>query len=291
MIAMNSRVSRPHVEAARLGKLTQGTVFNCAAAFRYPGKQVYGLTITARCDVAQEKYRLLNYVPIVRLEDWFLVDGLEIFLENERKEQTGKIKNELDQNGLSPNLLLSVSLFEIINIHFPATASDRKTVKTRERLEKYSSEINEIAAIEADPKRCFAWLLEKRPKAVRAIVKDLFDHKVLGYYFMERLYPSSPLEGFVCLLREVTSLPREVAEELARGLSETRWQELTTDLKVSNLDFSFDDFAAPHSEIGSPSIEHLMQSYANLFGRIGIADSRTEDIDEVLERMHSNNGE
>ena len=291
MLGRNIRESRPHVEAARLGQLTQGTVFNCAAAFRYPDKQVYGLTITARCDVAQEKYRLLNYVPVVHLGDWLLVDGLEILLETERKEQTGKFKNELGQIGISPNLLLSVSLSEIIEIHFPATTSDRKTVKARERVEKYRSEIDEIATISANPRRSLSWLLENRPKSVKSIIKDLFEHKVLGYYFMERLSPSSGIEGFVCLLREVTSLPREISQELAKGLSDTRWQELTKHLKVNNLDFSIDDFAAPVSQIGSPSIEHLMQSYANLFGRIGIANPRLEEMDEIIERLHSNKGD
>lgn len=290
MSATKSRQLRPHVEPARLGQLTQGTVFNCAAAFRYPKKQVHGLTITARCDVAQAKYRLLNYVPVVRLEDWFLMDGLEILLENERKDQLGKVKNELSQCDLSANLLLSVSLSEIIDVHFPSNASDRKIVKARERLEKCKAEIDEIELTKDEPSQRFSWLLENRPKLVKSVVKDLFDHKVLGYYFMERLSPSPEAEGFVCLLREVTSLPREVAEELAKGLTETRWQELKSDSNVHSIDFSTDNLAAPFSQIGSPSIEHLMQTYANLFGRIGISDPRSDEVDSIFERLHSTKG-
>jgi hypothetical protein len=69
MVTVQKQLSRPHVEQAIVGKITQGTIFNCAAAFRYPGKQVFGLAITARCDVAQEKYHLLNYVPVISLRD------------------------------------------------------------------------------------------------------------------------------------------------------------------------------------------------------------------------------
>ena len=227
--------SRPHVEAARIGKITQGTVFNCAVAFRYPGKQVFGLTITARCDVAQEKYRLLNYVPVVPLRDWLMVDGLEILTEIERKDRNGKIRSELTQNGLSSNLMLSVSLREIIDTHFPEKASEKGIIKTRKRLEKCKHEADELFALEGNPEGRFAWFLNNRSKMVSNIVSDLFNHKVLGYYFLERLSPNSVLEGFVGLLREVSSLPREVAEELANGLSKARWDEVATRVGANSL--------------------------------------------------------
>lgn len=122
-----SRTARPHIEAPRIGLLTQGTVFNCATAFRYPKKEVFGLTITARCDVAQEKYRLLNYVPIVRLDDWLQVDGLEILLDQERKQQIASIESALNEADISPNLMLSVPISDIISVHFGAEVRDRKS--------------------------------------------------------------------------------------------------------------------------------------------------------------------
>lgn len=285
-IAQNKN-ARPHVEAAKIGKITQGTVFNCAMAFRYPGKQVYGLTITARCDVAQEKYRLLNYVPVIPLEEWLLVDGLEILIGIEGKEQIGKIKNELKQNELSPNLLISVPLERIIGTHFPAQATDKKIAKAKGRLEKIQEEMDNLSALDGSPDLCFAWFLENRPKLVGSLISDLFNHKSLGYYFLERLRPTSELEGFVCLLREVSSLPREVAEELATGLSKARWDDIPASARQNNLDFSIDDFATPLFQLGSPSIEHLMQVYSNLFGRIGISDPREEEVSEIVARLNT----
>lgn len=280
-----SRTARPHVEAARIGLLTQGTVFNCATAFRYPMKEVFGLTITARCDVAQEKYRLLNYVPIVRLDDWLQVDGLEILLDQERKQQLGSIKSALIEAELSPNLMMSIPFSEIISVHFGAENRDRKVTKIRERLEKIASESEAVEASRANPHVCLSWLTENRLKPIRQLVKDLFDHKVLGYYFLERLYPNVEAEGFVCLLREGSSLPKEIAEELANGLSAERWSELAHQGLQGRFEFLDLDLAGPVTQLGSPTIEHVMQSYANLFGRIGIADPRAEDLDLVINRL------
>lgn len=286
MVARN-HTARPHVEAARIGLLTQGTVFNCATAFRYPKKEVFGLTITARCDVAQEKYRLLNYVPVVRLDDWLQVDGLEILLDQERKQQLGGIKSALTDADLSPNLVLSVPLSEVISVHFGAESKDRGLAKIRERLKKIASELEAVEASRANPRACLSWLTENRLKSIRQLIKGLFDHKVMGYYFLERLHPNTEVEGFVCLLREGSSLPKEIAEELANGLSTERWSELAHQGLQGRFEFLDLDLAGPVAQLGSPTIEHIMQSYANLFGRIGIADPRVEDLDLVINRLRS----
>lgn len=267
--------------------LTQGTVFNCATAFRYSRKEVFGLTITARCDVAQEKYRLLNYVPVVRLDDWLQVDGLEILLDQERKQQLGSIKGALIEADLSPNLMLSVPLPTIISVHFGAENLDRKATKIRERLEKIASDLEVVEACRMDPRACLGWLTVNRLKSVRQLVKDLFEHKVMGYYFLERLYPNAQIEGYVCLLREGSSLPKEIAEELANGLSVERWGELAHQGVQGQFEFLDFDLAGPVTQLGSPTIEHIMQSYANLFGRIGIADPKSEDLEFVIDRLQN----
>lgn len=109
----------------------------------------------------------------------------------------------------------------------------------------------------------------------------------MGYYFLERLYPNAEAEGFVCLLREGSSLPKEIAEELANGLSTERWGELAHQGVQGHFEFLDLDLAGPVTQLGSPTIEHVMQSYANLFGRIGIADPRAEDLDFVIDRLQS----
>ncbi|MCA1297721.1 hypothetical protein [Stappia indica] len=282
-----NRILRPQIEDAHLGNLTQGTIFSCAKAFRYPGKEVHGLAITARCDVAQEKYRLLNYLPIVRLSDWFLLDGLEILIDRELKDKKGKIINCLKENNLSPNLILSVSISEIVKVHFSSSKQAGGNSKARDRLISIDSDIKLINRLLDSKEELFSWFVNNRCKLIKSLLRELFDHKVVGYYFMERILPTSIADGFVCLLREVASLPREVAVELASGLSRERWREFGPESGGGGLDLSLDDLAMPVSQLGSPSIEHLMQSYANLFGRIGIADPQAAEMDEILSRTLS----
>jgi hypothetical protein len=120
---------RPNIKHPRYGQITQGTIFCCATAARYSGCTVHGLTITARCDIAQNKYPILNYLPIVTLSDWFLRDGLDILTEQELAEQFGKLRGMLKQANLAPILTESVSLECIGEIHFPLNIGSRQQQK------------------------------------------------------------------------------------------------------------------------------------------------------------------
>ena len=44
-----------------------------------------------------------------------------------------------------------------------------------------------------------------------------------------------------------------------------------------------DDLAMPVVEVGSPTIEHILQSFSNLFGRIGVADPVDEVVDTIVQ--------
>ncbi|WP_286138214.1 hypothetical protein, partial [Methylomonas methanica] len=79
-----------------LGQITQGTVFTAACGENYPTKPVWGLCITARCDVAHEnKAQVFNYVPIVRYDDWLLVDGGRIILDRIYTDLLNTAKNAI----------------------------------------------------------------------------------------------------------------------------------------------------------------------------------------------------
>ena len=111
-----------------------------------------------------------------------------------------------------------------------------------------------------------------------------------GYYFFERLKSENALEGYVCLLREVTSLSKDVVEGLIKGLSKNQWEEIIRAGVAQNLDFSNEEFACPISQIGSPYVEHLMQSFSNLFIRIGVSDADADDIETIVSKIAYNDG-
>jgi len=48
------------------GKLEQGLIFNCGKAVNYVGCEVYGMLITARCDLTHDKIPIFHYLDIRR---------------------------------------------------------------------------------------------------------------------------------------------------------------------------------------------------------------------------------
>ncbi len=261
-------------------------MFNCAFACRYEKCEVFGLSITARCDVAQDKYPILNYIPIVMLRDWLNRDGLDILVEQELKEQSGKLGSMLRQANLSPSLPLSVPLTAIADTHFPIGIGNKNQNSAAKKFREHVVLVEEFKNITGvgDTDILYSWFQDKRPKHVEDLVKRLSRHQVLGYYLLEEIWPDEEENiGYVCLLREVTTLLRSVAKELGRGLSSTKYEELCSETKNSTgLSIAQGELAMPVSLIGSPTIEHVLQLFSNLFGRIGVADPQDEVIQRII---------
>lgn len=275
---------RPNLRNPTYGEITQGTVFCCAYAPRYQDCAVYGLTITSRCDVAQGKYPILNYLPIVSLSDWLRQDGLDILLSHESNEQFSRLKRTLHHVGVSSTLLESISLNEIADVHFPLETGKRTQKKTSKEFRVHISLMEEFDSLIRSSTRNeqFLWFRKKRPSSVKQLISRLSRHNVLGHYFLEALYPdTTDFTGYVCLLREVTTLSKKIADELGRGLSFDQYNKFQPSEKFSPLVFDHEELAMPIVEIGSPTIEHILQSFSYLFGRIGIPDPVENVVQDI----------
>ena len=84
------------------------------------------------------------------------------------------------------------------------------------------------------------------------------------------------------MLREITTLPKPIAEKLGRGLTESDCRNLFGQPSLAGLSFDKLDLAMPVIEIGSPTLEHLLQSFSTLFGRIGIPDAVDDDVAVIV---------
>ena len=104
----------------RKGPMTQGTIFSCAIAEDYTGCPTYGLVLTAGCDVAHDKVRVHNYIPIVHLDDWLHRDGRIILAQRLLSEAMGAMRSTLKEAGHSPSIL------ETENPEQSSTSSFRK---------------------------------------------------------------------------------------------------------------------------------------------------------------------
>lgn len=282
-----STIHRPNLRRPTYGSITQGTVFSCAHAARYEGCEVFGLAITARCDVAQQKYPVLNYLPVVSLADWLRRDGLDILAETEGNEQDGQLRKMLRQANVSETLPLSVPLERIAELNFPLDQGSKAEKAAATRFHSLVQEISEFDTLrDKGTDAQYNWFCQNRKPKVVEIVKRLSRHAVLGHYLFETLsYEGEFSQGYVCLLREVNTLPRTIAERLGAGLDRASYDSLcggdrhsTMSLQIGN-----DDLAMPIAEIASPTMEHVLQVFSNLFGRIGIADPDEEVIGGIVD--------
>src|SRR4051812_2826386 len=107
------------VIAPKLGSLTQGTIFSCARAEDYDGCRVHGLVITARCDIAQSKVPVFNYLPIVTLDDWIHRDGRSILCDRLRRSVIGQMKRVLRSCGHAESILQTELPRAILTALFP----------------------------------------------------------------------------------------------------------------------------------------------------------------------------
>lgn len=262
---------------ARIGKLDQGSIFTCARAERYRDQPVYGLVITARCDIDQEKFPVLNYIPIVTLDDWLMIDGLDIIRERAEKESYGKIRGFLKSKEVSESVLISQSLRSLASTTF----SDLKA-KDKTKFE----ELVTLFELATEGYASNAWTFFSAFDNLKsAVIEELVRHKLAGYYFLPCVYPNDQCHGYVALLREATFVPRNLASFIARGVDKHTIESDHLAGTSNCLNFTVDDFSMPISQIPSPEIEHILQSFSMMFGRIGLDDPDPGLINDLRTRV------
>ena len=274
------------VQPPVLGKLNQGSIFSCASAERYPDADVYGLVITARCDLVQGKSPLVNYVPVISFEDWIKVDGFEIARERVEKKVRGEISALLREWSIAPSVLLAVDLDDVVNTYVAGLESKQQR-RASERGERVTSRRTSLSRCLHGDIESLAALDER---TVHDVIRELMNHKLSGHYYIAAVRSDDSPACYVALLREASFLPRELASQIASGVAtdaapyrqNPEWQRWIR-LKGE------EDMAMPIGVLPSPYVEHLMQSFSMLFGRIGLPDTQTEHVDEYCRRVGATN--
>lgn len=265
------RIRRP-----LLGQLTQGGIFSCAKAEAYDGCSVHGFVITARCDIEQRKFPILNYLPVVMLDDWLTRDGFDLLFHRISADTEGSIADVMSLAGISRSILLSQSLQAVRDAFF--STGEKKAKSQEEKFAKLVEKDELLQAIFSDRLGRAASLHEMNSKVSCALIKDLVLQKLSGYYFLPDISDSGSGDGFVILLREVRNIPKDVAERVASGLDE---DEARNGRAGSYLSYACDPFAMPVGELTSPEVEHVMQAFSVLFGRIGVEDFPLQYVDKI----------
>ena len=117
---------------------TQGTTIYGLRSQYYEGICCYGVIITARCDIAQEKVKALHVLSAISLRDWVCTElfdrAFHAYLEN---DILGPIKQWSKDNELDFDTLLTFGPNKtLVNIN----ADTSLKAKNRNKLEKAVSQ-------------------------------------------------------------------------------------------------------------------------------------------------------
>ena len=265
--------------------MTQGTIFTCAVAGDYLGCTTHGIVLTARCDISHDKARVHNYLPIVSLDDWLHRDGRIILAQRVMAEAQGAMRSVLKAGGFSASVMETEAPKVVFDTLFPE-GSDKKR---REQFEKACLRFELADRCKASPpnEKLSIDLARAVPKVLDGLLVELVHNNLGGFYFLNSIEPGGPDLGYVILVREVQSIPRELAHAVAVGLDGELYDSMCqTDLSLcGKLVVARDDFAYPLGQMLSPHLELLLQTFAFLFSRIGLTDPDKVYIDGLWSRQ------
>lgn len=273
----------------KTNSLTQGVIFLGGLAENYNDCQTYGLILTARCDVANDKIQTYNYLPVVPLDRWLHYDGQLILAGRLAADAYGKMKSYLKHINQSTSILETETPRRVLEILFQS--SEKNIAKTRQSFisacEQY--ELADVAGSGAPNDGHCISLQKTAPHIAAGLLCELVQQRLSGYYFLPQIDPDGSDEGFVVILREIRHIPRHLAEAICHGISTKEYDQMViSDASLAGrLRIMVDEMAMPISMLQSPNIEHLMQCFSMLFGRIGIADIPRDYIDNLWQRQPS----
>lgn len=262
--------------------LTQGMIFSAGAVSGYTGKEVYGLIITARCDIAQNKVEAYHYVPVVSLKDWMEISGIAEISERAIDNAKSSIRNIMKNNDFSPSAIESQDPRFVMDRLFPEGSEDRNIRKTREKFLGYIEDIEKASSLSSLERASSLF-----PGVVSGLAAEVIKNKITGLYFIEKVDPLGEDHGYVIMLRNVSRIPQSLGRAIEGGLDVNDYKEyIKSDVTVSGcLDFSAFDYCMPVSQISSPYIEHIMQAFSAVFSRIGVDDLSKSYIETLWGRQ------
>src|SRR6266496_520959 len=198
-----------------LGRLDQGTIFSCAMAEDYGGCKTYGLVITARCDVDRDRAPVINYLPVLHMDDGIHRDGSRILGQRARNETVAALGSLLRHLGHAPSILEAETLDAIFE-KLVAPLPDKKHRREKLAFGVHASALQFLAAAPSKADVAHTKELSTRFESLcLGIATDLTKQALNGYYFLPQIEPGGDSLGYVVLLREVRHIPRVLSQHVA----------------------------------------------------------------------------
>jgi hypothetical protein len=264
------------LEYPQAGNIQQGAIFNCVVVSRYEKCKCHGIVLTARCDLAHQKYSVISYLPIVRFSDWVQREMSYLLAKRLHADFTKSITKTLISKRVSEKVQGTYPLKEII-------LKESKGKEQATLLDKCNQIDLLLRVISLGGRFCPEWksVIQIEVKQCDSVIKELIQQKLGEYYFLDGvdIFDEST-EGHVILLRNMQTMEIDVMEKIVAGISVKDFTDSTTIPK--SLTFGHESDCMITGVLRSPDIEHLAQQFATLFVRIGL-----EDYNESTYEQHS----
>jgi hypothetical protein len=258
------------------GEFVQGTIFTCCISDSYPAVPALGLLITARCDTAQGKTDVYNYVPVITVEAWLERDGLELVAKRSQASELGVMKKALTSAGMVHSILDLLDHDSILAELQTGDSKQEKGIAQRfsTALRAYQAAATVLENNNRTLQEALAFL-ESNDGLYRTLIKDLMTNGLAEFHYLEKSELDEETRGYVALMREIRFLSADLGKRIAVGLDAAEFEAMGEIFspELNHIRFSAEqDFALPLSCVASPFIEFIMQRFANLFSRIGVED-------------------
>lgn len=261
-------------------EVTQGALIGGLRLPRYGDGSYYGFLITARCDLAHVRTDTVNALPVVPLREWLMFDGcisavfsrllnLESRLEELGESLPGPLGDLVRQDWAA-----GYGLFVVDNADVDKDLKER----IRAALEEYTEFRGVLASCDSPQGVVkalassirFRELIERdREKKIAALIEN----RVLDAHFLPIVRNNEPLSegpGYVIMFRQILSIPGLLLDPIKHGLRD--FDGVPETLRAQ----AREHLVCPCEIVGnvaSPHVEHVLQRFSNVFGRVGVADS------------------
>lgn len=298
-------------------RIDQGTVIYGIRSPKYPTTLCYGVIITAKCDIAQDKVTKYYYLTAVDAAKWFSTEhGFQQTFGQIIKDTYEKILVKANEVELDGKSLLSFPFDTIQMILKEKTkGADKKHREIIQNLTKAVEKYFSLCKAEmTDDERCS--VIKNNINTVIHTLEDIDSGKLHHYYFLpEDAYLKNEIKnkGLIIDLLEISSMTLEDAKKLfkyfAKGITfdnlpqipeiesiKKAIEEKNIDLLNKKIEIIRerqrlqatywlerpDDFVGIEGMTRSPWCEHLMQRFSNAFIRIGLDNPLKSDLREAI---------
>lgn len=268
--------------------ITQGTLITSIRSEKYDGINCFGIVITARCDLANNKIQKIFYLEAIELEKWILSkSGFDNVINSLLKSISSDIEKNMSENGLEWNEAKNFSVDEFAKIIDEGLDGEcaKKKNQIKNNFKKYKKYTNSIIA--SDEKKI---ILQEQIKTVKNAMVSIANGQNSYYvYIPPEAIDNNVKYGLIVDLQQLDYFDMDLIKDLSECSIDIKNRDLDEE-KIKEYDKRFFLSVLPGYSIAlcnmkSPWIEYLMQHFSNLFARIGVNNPSKEDISEIIDNI------